>query len=106
MNTQRPFARLLLAVVLALPLVAGCAKASDRSARAAAVDDAILSTRVKTAFINDPVIGNARIDVDTSKGVVTLSGRVKSKDEEAKAVELARAVSGVADVKSVLQIQP
>jgi osmotically-inducible protein OsmY len=106
MMTLRPAARLLIALLLAAPLPAGCAKAKNSPARTAAVDDAILSTRVKTVFINDPVIGGARIDVDTAKGVVTLSGRVKSKDEETKAVQLARTVTGVTDVKSTLQIQP
>jgi osmotically-inducible protein OsmY len=37
---------------------------------------------------------------------VTLSGRVKSKEEEAKAIEIARTISGVTDVKSSLQIEP
>jgi osmotically-inducible protein OsmY len=106
MKTLRPAAKLLIALLLASPVPAGCAKARHSPARAAAIDDAVLSTRVKTAFINDPVIGEARIDVDTSNAVVTLSGRVKSKDEETKAVELARAVKGVADVKSALQIEP
>ena len=106
MKTLRPAARLLIALLLAAPLPTGCAKARHSAARTAAVDDAVLSTKVKTAFINDPVIGDARIDVDTTKGVVTLSGRVKSKDEETKAVELARSVKGVTDVKSTLQIQP
>ena len=50
--------------------------------------------------------GGLRIDVDTFKGVVTLSGRVKTKEEEAKAMELARKIRGVTDVKSSLQIQP
>ncbi|HMF61460.1 MAG TPA: BON domain-containing protein [Vicinamibacterales bacterium] len=106
MTTLRPAARLLIALLLAAPLPAGCAKAKSSPARTAAVDDAVLSTKVKTAFINDLVIGEARIDVETSKGVVTLSGRVKSKEEETKAVELARTVKGVTDVKSTLQIQP
>jgi osmotically-inducible protein OsmY len=70
------------------------------------MDDGMVTARVKTAFINDPVVGAARIDVGTFKGVVTLSGRVKSKDEEAKAIALARSVKGVTDVKSSLQIQP
>ena len=66
----------------------------------------MITVRVKTAFINDPVVGAARIDVETFKGVVTLSGRVKSKDEETKALDLARTIKGVTDVKSTLQIQP
>jgi osmotically-inducible protein OsmY len=36
---------------------------------------------------------------------VTLSGRVNSKDDEAKAIALARTVKGVTDVKSTLQVQ-
>ena len=40
------------------------------------------------------------------KGVVTLSGRVKAKAEEAKAIALARKIDGVTDVKSTLQVVP
>ncbi len=91
----------LLAIVLIAPfLLSACGKTIG-----ATIDDATITTRVKTAFINDPVVGAARIDVHTFKGVVTLSGRVKSQEEEAKAVSLARSIKGVADVKSTLQIQ-
>jgi osmotically-inducible protein OsmY len=92
---------LLAAVLLVLPLLAACGKTVGET-----IDDATITARVKTAFVNDPVIGAARIDVDTFKGVVTLSGRVKSKDEEAKAISLAKSIRGVVDVKSTLQIQP
>jgi osmotically-inducible protein OsmY len=61
---------------------------------------------VKTSLLNDPAVGGSRIDVDTFKGVVTLSGRVKTKEEEVQAIALARKISGVTDVKSTLQIQP
>jgi osmotically-inducible protein OsmY len=91
----------LLALMIALPLLSACGKTVGET-----IDDATITTRVKTAFINDPVVGAARIDVDTFKGVVTLSGRVKSKDEEAKAVAIARSVKGVSQVKSTLQIEP
>ena len=92
---------LLAAVLLVLPLLAGCGKTVGET-----IDDATITTRVKTAFVNDPVVGALRIDVDTFKGVVTLSGRVKSKEEEAKAIQLAKQIRGVVDVKSTLQIQP
>ena len=92
----------LLALIVVVPMVlAACGKSVSET-----IDDAAITTRVKTAFINDPVVGAARIDVDTVKGVVTLSGRVNSKEEEGKAIELARAISGVKDVKSTLLIQP
>jgi osmotically-inducible protein OsmY len=60
---------------------------------------------VKTVLINDRTISST-IDVQTNQGIVTLSGKVKSKDEETKAMELARSVRGVTDVKSKLEIQP
>ena len=92
----------LLALILLVPMMlAGCATSVTET-----IDDAAITTRVKTAFINDPVVGAARIDVDTFKGVVTLSGRVKTKEEEGKAIELARTRNGVKDVKSTLLIQP
>jgi osmotically-inducible protein OsmY len=92
----------LLAIALIAPmLAAGCGKTVGET-----IDDATITTRVKTSLLNDPAVGGLRIDVDTFKGVVTLSGRVKTKDEEAKAIALARKIDGVVDVKSTLQIQP
>ena len=102
MKTQTRYAALLLVVTLLAPLMlAACGKSVGDT-----IDDATISTRVKTALLNDPVVGGLRIDVDTFKGVVTLSGRVRRKEEEAKAMELARKIGGVTDVKSSLQIQP
>ena len=95
------FTAFLIALTIALPIIAACGKTVGET-----IDDATITTRVKTAFINDPVVGALRIDVDTFKGVVTLSGRVKSKDEETKALALARTIHGVKDVKSTLQIEP
>lgn len=97
----RPVVFLLVITLLAPLLLAACGKTVGDT-----IDDATISTRVKTALLNDPVIGGLRIDVDTFKGVVTLSGRVRAKEDEAKAIELARKVGGVADVKSSLLIQP
>jgi osmotically-inducible protein OsmY len=70
------------------------------------LDDTTITTRVKTAMLNDPVVGALRIDVDTVKRVVTLSGRVKSPGEREQAIALVRQVSGVSDVKDALQIVP
>jgi hyperosmotically inducible protein len=102
MKKQNYATVVMLALVLVAPLLlAACGKTVGET-----IDDATITTRVKTAYINDPVVGALRIDVDTFKGVVTLSGRVKSKDEEQKAIQLARSIKGVSDVKSTLQIDP
>src|SRR4026209_2349310 len=95
------FKSLALALVVTTPLIVACGKTVGET-----IDDTTTTTRVKTSLLNDPDVGGLRIDVDTFKGVVTLSGRVKTKDEEVKALALARKIGGVADVKSTLQIQP
>src|SRR6188474_1924377 len=102
---------LLLACLasLALPACAGGgqtirATPASSPAGAAAMDDSTITTRVKTVLLNDPQVAATKIDVSTAAGVVTLSGTVKSKADEARAVELARQVTGVRDVKSTLVV--
>jgi osmotically-inducible protein OsmY len=92
---------LVLALALAAPLTLACGKTVGE-----AIDDTTITTRVKTAMLNDPQVGGLRIDVDTFKGAVTLSGRVKSPAERDQAIALARRVSGVTDVKDALQVIP
>ena len=92
---------LTLALALMVPLTAACGKTIGET-----IDDTTITTRVKTAMLNDPAVGGLRIDVDTFKGVVTLSGRVKSAAERDQAVSIARRVNGVAEVKDALQIIP
>src|SRR5512144_164928 len=87
-RTATRAAALFLAVVLAIG-AAACGKTVGET-----IDDATITTRVKTALLNDPDVGGLRIDVDTTMGVVTLNGVVKSKDEEAKAMALARKITG------------
>jgi osmotically-inducible protein OsmY len=93
---------ILLVIVFVAPLLlASCGKTVGDT-----IDDATITTRVKTALLNDPDVGGLRIDVDTFKGVVTLSGAVKTAAERDKAIAIARRIGGVTDVKSTLQIQP
>ena len=93
---------LMLALVLLTPLSnVACGKTVGET-----IDDTTITTRVKTAMLNDPAVGGLRIDVDTFKGVVTLSGRVKSEAERQQAVALARKINGVIQVKDALQVIP
>jgi osmotically-inducible protein OsmY len=91
----------MMAILIAVPLIAACGKTVSE-----AIDDTTITTRVKTAMLNDPAVGGLRIDVDTFKAVVTLSGRVKTQSEHDQAVALARRVNGVSEVKDALQIIP
>lgn len=97
-NIWTPF---VLTVLLAAALTIGCGTGAG-----AAIDDATITTRVKTAILNDPAVGGQKIDVDTSNRVVTLSGQVVTQADRDRAVKIARSVDGVADVKDTLQVVP
>jgi hyperosmotically inducible protein len=91
----------MFAMLVILPLlVSACGKTVGET-----IDDATITTRVKTALLNDPQVAGLKIDVNTTKGIVTMSGVVRSRDEEQRAVQIARGVPGVQDVKSTLQVQ-
>ena len=68
------------------------------------LDDATITARVKTALLNDTQVNATKIDVTTSNGVVTMSGTVRSKPEQERAIQLARQVNGVRDVKANLTV--
>jgi hyperosmotically inducible periplasmic protein len=92
---------LLILTLLVPAALTGCGKTVGET-----IDDATITARVKTALLNDPDVGGLAIDVDTSLGVVTMSGVVKSPTEEQRAVAVARRVGGVRDVRSTLQVTP
>lgn len=97
-----PCTRRLAAWLLLIPLaLAACGKTVGET-----IDDATITAKVKTLLLNDPQVGGLRIDVDTALGVVTMSGTVKSAAEEQRALQLARGVDGVREVKSTLQVNP
>jgi hyperosmotically inducible protein len=100
---------LLFAAIVVLP---GCGASSGgggmqpAGATIGAMDDPTITARVKTVLLNDTQVSATKIDVTTTGGIVTISGTVRSAAEEARAIELARGVTGVREVKSALQIAP
>ena len=69
-----------------------------------AVGDAALTAKVKSALIGDDTIEGTDIDVDTQGSVVTLSGRVSTEEQRARALELAREVDDVQSVQDELVV--
>jgi hyperosmotically inducible protein len=90
----------LVLLAFVLQLAAGCSGTIRDT-----VDDAAITARVKTVLLNDREIGASKIDVTTANGIVTISGSVKSKDEESRAIQLANGVGGVKEVRSTLRVE-
>lgn len=70
-----------------------------------AIADTVITTKIKADLVKDPDLKAMDVHVETVQGVVMLSGFVPSEAERAKAVELARSVEGVTDVKSSLKVK-
>lgn len=66
------------------------------------VDDATVTTKVKTALARDDVTKARNIDVETTKGVVVLTGNVDSQVEAERATTVARSIEGVIEVRNLL----
>ena len=92
---------------LALALVAalGCAGSATQESTGEYIDDTVITTRVKTAFIGDEQVKAGEVNVETFKGVVQLSGFVSSEAAMARAVEIARGIDGVTSVKNDMRIR-
>ena len=104
-TTQRALGALAVGTMLAMGMT-GCAwlrgDTENRSPQQT-TSDAVITGKVKTALAADDLVKARRIDVDTSRGVVTLNGTVGSAAEKTQAIRLARSISGVVDVKDNLR---
>ncbi len=67
-----------------------------------AIDDAAITASIKSKLIADDELKAIDINVDTSKGVVTLTGAAPNSKAIARATTIARATNGVSDVKNNL----
>ena len=92
-------------VAFALVGVAGCASTPTKEGTGEYVDDTMITTKVKSAILNEPTLKVAEINVETFKGVVQLSGFVASPAAVTKAAEVTRGVSGVKSVKNDIRIK-
>ena len=84
--------------------VVGCTALTGKTA-GQNVDDATITTEVKSKLAADRVSSLTRIDVDTDLGTVYLNGAVENSAAKSRAEDLARQVSGVRKVVNNLQVQ-
>lgn len=95
-----------LLVAACLGTVAACAPTAERRGTGEVIDDATLTARVKTALIKVEGLGAFKVDVNTNRGEVQLTGFVKDEDMIKRAVETTRVVPGVVRVYNDLRVAP
>ena len=101
---MRPIRNLLIVMMLTGFALAGCQAMTGKTA-GRNVDDATVTSSVKTRLAGDKISSLTRIDVDTNNGTVALNGVVESPEQKARAQELASQVNGVGKVVNNLQVQ-
>ncbi len=108
MPNRRTLANILAATTAALALVvaSGCAVSRGQQSVGAYVDDAGITTAVKTKLFEDKTVAGSSISVETLNATVLLSGFAKSAAERSTAESLARSVNGVKDVKNQIVVRP
>jgi len=92
-------------LVMLIAIFVACASTSKQESTGEYVDDAVITTKVKSLLAADDFLKSFQISVKTYKGTVQLSGSVNSQKAIDKAVEIARSVKGVTSIKNDLIVK-
>jgi osmotically-inducible protein OsmY len=102
--TVAHYLKVVLSSLMIMTLVA-CAPTAKREGTGEYIDDAVITTKVKAALAADPMVKATEVKVTTYKGIVELSGFVDSPQSVQRAVEIARHVEGVREVRNALVVR-
>ena len=103
MNIRRAAAALAVATTLVL---GACADMRGQAAVGAHVDDAAITTAVKSRLVEDKTVDAAAIQVETANGNVVLSGVARTSLEKSTAESIAMKVRGVKTVQNNVALRP
>jgi hyperosmotically inducible protein len=91
---------------IALLSATGCAVSRGQQTTGAYIDDATITSQVKSRMLDSPDVAGTSISVETLNGTVMLSGFSKSATEKSSAERIARDVNGVKMVKNEIAVRP
>jgi hyperosmotically inducible periplasmic protein len=69
------------------------------------IEDSAITASIKTELLKDPGVSALKIDVNTVKGEVTLSGEADNEGARARAGRIAAAVPGVVKVNNSINVK-
>ena len=104
MHIRTTLAAAMTAIVLLT--TTGCAVMRGQETVGAYVDDAGITTLVKSRFVENKQVDAASIKVETLNGTVMLSGFAKNSTERTTAESIARGVNGVKMVRNEIAVRP
>jgi hyperosmotically inducible protein len=104
MITRHLFAAAVVAA--ALLTTSGCAVTRGQESVGAYIDDATITTQIKSRFVESKAVDAASIHVETLNGTVLLSGFAKNSAERSSAESIARGLNGVRSVRNEIAVRP
>lgn len=104
MQIRQTLAIAISAIVLLT--ATGCAVQRGQETVGSYIDDAGITTLVKTRFVENKQVDAASIKVETLNGTVMLSGFAKNGAERNTAEAIARGVKGVVAVRNEIAVRP
>ena len=93
------------ALLVAVATLAACGGSPNRESTGEYVDDTVITTKIKAAVLNDSSLKSSKINVETFKGRVQLSGFVRSQADINQAIALARGTKGVTSVANDMRLK-
>jgi osmotically-inducible protein OsmY len=95
----------VLAALLASALsLSACTSTATHESTGQVIDSSSITVAVKAKLAADSDISSLKISVSTFKDVVTLHGHVATEAQKHKAVEDAKSVAGVSEVRDELMV--
>jgi len=91
-------------MVLAVTIMTAPSGAADRSI-GEKMDDAKITTAVKSKLAADRVKNLVDVSVETNDGTVRLTGKVPTAEDKFEAERVARRTTGVREVKNELRVE-
>lgn len=106
MNARQSAIATMLAAVFLAAGAAGCATSDTTRSAGTTIDDSALTAKVKAQLVGADDIPWNDINVQTYRGVVSLSGFVDNASQKQRAEKAAIGVAGVRLVENHLQVKP
>jgi hyperosmotically inducible protein len=110
---MHPMSKVTATAVMALAFVAGPASVSAADSKQSTTDsmktnvsDSWITAKTKIALFADSSAPGTSVNVETTKGMVSLRGKVATDAEKKAAEEIARRIEGVQAVRNELQVVP
>jgi len=80
-------------------------KDSEKQSVSGYAGDAATTSEIKAKLLADDIVPSRKIKVETTNGVVQLSGAVENQAQSERAESIAKAIEGVKSVKNDLQVK-